>query len=535
MNVATYLARQLAQWGVERVYGLVGDAVLDFVDALKTASRPRFVPVTHESAAAFMASAEAKLTGRPACCVATSGPGAANLINGVADADRDRAPVLAITGQVERSRIGTDRKQYVDQPRLFSAVSAFSATVASEQALALVLPLAWRAMVGQGRAAHLSIPKDLWRLEVAAPVRPPEPFLATRPQASPDALVGAVSLMERATRPVIVCGHGARPAREAIIALAERWQAAVVRSLGGIGVVPGNHPLAVGGFGEGGTSAGHAVLRRADLALVIGSTWWPPEYVPRTLAVVQVDRQPASIGRDMEVAHGVVGETADVVPALAETVRPAHRPEWLGEIEALRRQWQARAEELARPGPVPLAPAYVVRELERVLAPDAVVALDVGDHVLWFNQFFEGTSHRVLVSGTWRSMGFALPAATAAWLCDPARQVVALTGDGGLLLSAGELLTAARLDARLLLIVADNGWLAMEKNRMEAAGLSTEPARLRNFDFVRLSEAAGVRAWRVTGAGALAPVLQEAAAASGPALVDVPVSADPPPAPEVLP
>lgn len=507
MNVATYLARQLAEWGIERVYGLAGDAVLEFLDALERAGRPRFVPVTHEAAAGFMASAEAKLTGRPACCVATAGPGAANLLNGVADAELDHAPVLAITGQVERSRVGTDHKQYVDQSRLFSAVTGFSAAVASEQAVPSVLALAWRAMVGQGRAAHLSIPKDLWRLEVAAPVRRAEPFLAAHPKAAAQVLSEAVALMERAARPVIVCGHGARPAREAVAALAERWQAAVVRSLGGIGVVAATHPLAVGGFGEGGTSAAHGVLRRADLALVIGSTWWPPGYVPPDLPVVQIDRHPASIGREMEVACGLVGDAAEVVPALAQAVRPAERPQWLAEIENLRRRWHRQAEELARPGPMPLSPAYLMRELERAMAPDAVVALDVGDHVLWFNQSFGGQAQRVLVSGTWRSMGFAVPAATAAWLCQPQRPTVALTGDGGLLMAAGELLTAARLGASVAVVVANNGWLAMEKNRMEAAGLTPEPARLRNFDFVHLAQASGVRAYRVSEAGELASVL----------------------------
>ena len=533
MNLATYLARQLAEWGIERVYGLAGDAVLEFLDALEKAGRPRFVPVTHEAAAGFMASAEAKLTGRPACCVATAGPGAANLLNGVADAGLDHAPVLAITGQVERARVGTDAKQYVDASRMFSAVTGFTATVASEEALPSVLPLAWRAMAGQGRAAHLSIPRDLWRMEVAAPLRRAEPFLGAHPQAPARVLSEAVDRMERAARPAIVCGHGARPAREAVAALAERWQAAVVRSLGGIGVVPGSHPLAVGGFGEGGTPAAHEVLRRADLALVIGSTWWPPDHVPRDLPIIQVDRQPASIGRDMEVTCGVVGDSADVVPALAQAIRPAQRPQWLGEIEGLRRRWQRQADELARRGPPPLSPAYLVRELERALAPDAVVALDVGDHVLWFNQFFGGQAHRVLVSGTWRSMGFALPAATAAWLCGPQRPVVALTGDGGLLLAAGELLTAARLGAAVVVVVADNGWLAMEKNRMEAAGLTPEPARLRNFDFVRLAESSGLRAYRVTAAEELASVLKEALSAGGPALVDVPVAAGPPPTPQL--
>src|SRR5690554_2121666 len=229
MNVAQYLVEQLRVWGVQRVYGLVGDAILDFVDALEKAGGPCFVAVRHEASAAFLASAEAKLSGRPACCTATTGPGAVNLLNGLADAALDQVPVLAITGQSARSWIGTDQKQYFDQQRLFSSVVGFSQLVAAPEALPAVLPLAWRAMLGEGTAAHLSVPMDLWRAEVKAPVRQEEPYLGARHHPAIDVVRGAAHRMGQSARPVIVYGHGARTAREALIALAERWQAPIVR------------------------------------------------------------------------------------------------------------------------------------------------------------------------------------------------------------------------------------------------------------------------------------------------------------------
>ena len=533
MNVAQYLVEQLRVWGVQRVYGLVGDAILDFVDALEKAGGPRFVAVRHEASAAFMASAEAKLSGRPACCTATTGPGAVNLLNGLADAALDQVPLLAITGQSARSRIGTDQKQYFDQQRLFSSVAGFSQLVAAPEALPAVLPLAWRAMLGEGKAAHLSVPMDLWRAEVKAPVRQEEPYLGARHHPAIDVVRGAAHRMGQSARPVIVCGHGARTAREALIALAERWQAPIVRSLGGIGVVPGHHPLVVGGYGAAGSAASHRLLQQADMALVVGTTWWPHGHVPLDLPIVQIDVRPGNVGRDAEVAWGIVGDAAAVLPTLLEAVEPASRPDWLSQAQALRRDWEARVAPLRRAGGPPVSPGYLVTELEQAIAPDAVVVLDVGDHVLWFGQFFRGEQHRVLFSGTWRSMGFGIPAAIAAALCSEGRQVVALVGDGGLAMSAGELSTVAQLGVPVTVVVADNGWLAMEKNRMDKAGLASEATRLPAVDLVKLAEASGLRAWRVEAAGQLPDVLRAALGCGGPALVDVPVVAGPPPDPRV--
>ena len=537
MNAAQFVVAQLQAWGVERVYGLPGDTILELVDALARAGRPRLVTVRHEASAALMASAEAKLTGRPGCCIATSGPGTVNLLNGLGDAALDGAPVLAITGQVPRDRVGTDAKQYLDQQPLLLGIGAWSAPVASERALPRLLALAWRAAMGGGGVAHLTVPADLWKAPVPEPVRQPEPFLGTRHRPADEVVRGAVRLMAEASRPAVVCGHGARPARGSLMELAERWQAPILRSLGGIGVVPGRHALSVGGYGEGGSGAAHRLLQEADVALVVGSTWWPRGHVPAHLRIVQVDLRPANIGRDVEVAWGIVGDAAEVVPLLARQLPAADRRGWLERARRLREQWEAQlaqavgAQPTSEAGDGPLEPGRLIEELERALAPDGVVVLDVGDHVLWFNQFFRGEAQHVLFSGTWRGMGFAVPAAVAAALCQPGRQVVALVGDGGLAMAAGELATAAWLGVAVTWVVADNGWWAMEKNRMEGTGLASAPTRLAPVDWVRLAEASGLRAWRVTRADQLGRALREALGCGAPALVDVAVQPGPPPSP----
>ncbi len=521
-TVAEYIVSQLAAWGVRHIYGVVGDTFFPFMDAIAAQGQVRFIPVRHETAAGFMASAEAKLTGRPGVCVATSGPGIANLLNGLGDAYADRVPVLALTGQVESKKLGTNTKQYVDQQALVRPLASSTELLAHPDAIGTLLPGALRTALGENRVAHLSVPKDLWAQPTSAAITPPEPFLGAAPSPTQEVLDGAAALMRAAKRPLILVGQGARPAREAILALADKWGAGILHSMPAIGVVPGTHPLALGGLGAGGTDASHTALQEADLLLTIACNWWPAQFVPEHLPVIKLDRQPIAVGGTMPVRYGVPGLAQEVIPRLHISDEP--RTEWRARLHDLKSQWNAKvSQEAAQAGP-PMSPQAIVRTLEQALPPDAIIALDTGDHTVWFNRVFEGTRHEVLVSGRWRSLGFGLPAALAAKLCHPERTVVALVGDTGLQSLLGELTTAADLGLPVTVILVNNGLMAIEQNRAKMQGHTLMGTAPNNPDFAAVAQGCGVRGMRANTSAELAEALKVAMSTNRPVLIDAAAS-----------
>lgn len=533
MKVASFLVQQLAAWGVERIYGVVGDAIFELADALARQRDIRFIACRHEAAAGFMASAEAKLTGRPGVCTATSGPGAASLINGLCDAYADRAPVLAITGQSPLGKLGTGYKQDIDQQRLMGALAGHTALLAAPEAAPLQLALAWRGAL-EGRVGHISVPKDVWNGEVpGAQVRGPEPYLTAPPVPSPAVIDGALPLLQGARRPVILAGHGALPAASDLVALAERWGAPVITALPAKGLISFDHPLALGGLGHGGSEAATRALNEADLVLAVATNWWPERYVPGGTGeatgasaqagprIVRVDSHPANIGARAAVDYGLAGDVRTVIPRLAAGLTPQAVGAWQQRAADWKREWseRLRAEQATRS--VPLHPSFVMHALEQALPPDATVAVDTGDHTVWFNRAFGGQQHRVLVSGTWRSLGFALPAAIAATMVTPGRCAAAVVGDGALTSLLGELLTASRYRAPLILALINNGSYAMELTGMRRAGLLPLGTALNNPDFALLAEGCGMAGVRVEKPDDLLPALRKAVATREPVLVDI--------------
>lgn len=524
-TVAEHLVRQLTAWGVERLYGVVGDTFLPLLDAIAKEERLRFIPVRHEAAAGFMASAEAKLTGNLTACVATSGPGIANLVNGLGDAWADGAPVLAITGQVERWKIGTHAKQYVDQQALLRPLPTFSALVTDLGAMAPLLAEAMRTAVAERQVAHLSVPKDLFTEPCPGTVTPPEPYLGAVPALDQSQVDGALRLMATAQQPLILAGVGARAASADLARLAERWGAGVILSLPARGSLPWSNPFLLGGLGDGGSDAAHIALGEADMLFVAGCNWWPSGYVPEGVPVVKLDRIPLNAGGPMQVRYGLVGDVRAALPALLAGMGQASRSQWLQRLAGLKRDWEQRLEAEAATAEPVLTPQHLVREVERAIPADAIIALDTGDHTVWFSRVFGGAHHQVLLSGKWRSLGFGVPAAAAAKLAAPDRTVVALVGDGGLQSLMSELVTLAEQRLPVPVILFNNGMMAIERNRALARGFNTLGTVPMTPDFTELARACGLQSIRVRSAPELKEALAEALAAGVPTLVDVSVSA----------
>lgn len=519
-TAAQYLVEQLSDWGCRTVYGVAGDDNLYLLDALEKHGAIRYIACRMEITAALMASAEAKMTGRLAVCTATSGPGAALLVAGLGDAAMDRAPVLAVTGQVERKKIGTGAKQAVDQQLLVQPFARYTALAADSEALPKQLNRAMRTALEEGGVTHLSVPQDVWTQPVNSPIFPPPPKRKP-PRPSDEEMEKALRAMEEAKRPIILAGRGVEEARNALLALAERLSAPIMTTMPARPVVPADHPLFLGGLGQGGSEISSDLLRQSDLCIILGATWWPEDFVPKEIPVIQADITPGQIGLNMPVMAGIVGELGGVLEEWLKRIGFSDRSEWRNKTERAKARWKEQIEKEARQIHTPLAPQQVIATLEKVVDDDAIIALDTGDHTLWFNRIFQPKRQEILLSGRWRTLGFGLPAAMAAKRLYGHRQVVALVGDGGFATTMADLITAIRYGWPITVIVMNNGSFAMEKNRMTAAGLDPASAELVNPDFAALAESFGGEGYYVEGANQLELVFRQALSSDRLSLVDV--------------
>jgi pyruvate oxidase len=476
-----------------------------------------------ENAAALMASAESKLTGRLGVCLSTSGPGVANLINGLADAYTDGASVLAITGQVDTNKIGTDYKQYIDQQKLVGAVAGYTTLLTNPDALPKVMKKAMTLSLVQGTVSHISVPKDLFLQPVKGEIYPYDAHLH-QPLATPGNVVHqAVQKLKAAKKPMILVGQGVKNVPHLAVQLAEKWSAGLITTQPAKKYIPNDHPLYCGGLGQAGSEASSDLLMDCDMVLILGATWWPEGYVPNHVRIVQVDQSPMNIGTNHQVERGVVGDMAHVLPLLLQELVAEHRTDWVNQIQAAKSEWKTRIEEEANRTGSPIPPQRVIKELSDTVADDAVIALDVGDHTLWFNRIFQNRNQDILISGTWRTLGFGIPAAIAAQIVHPSKQVVALVGDGGVAQTLMDFSVAVRNELPIVVIIMNNGKYAMETNRMKVEGLSKKGSILHNPDFAQMAEACGGKGYRVEDAEEIRGVIAQALKDRKPTIIDVKV------------
>lgn len=520
-NVASAVLDQLSAWGVRNIYGLVGDDILYLLDSLGKQESIKFFHVRHEESAALMASAQAKLTGEMGVCLADGGPGTVHMMNGLADAFMDNVPVMAITGQVALKEIGTNAKQYIDQQTLYRPLVSYTGMLCDPEAVPHVMENAFRPAVAGRSVAHISIPMDVFPMPCGSSPIPRGPYISTLPASGPDVVSGAVAMMRGARRPVILAGAGGRMAGPEISDLALRWGAAVINTLAGTGVVERAHPLYAGGLGLAGSPASSSLMSQADMCLVVGANWWPDKYVPQNIPVLQIDINPANIGSSTPVAYGLVGDARELVREISDRLDTTPGEEWLETIKKEISGWLDILDREATSRETPVHPAALIRAIQETVDDEAVICLDTGDHTVWFGRVFRPVRQRVLVSGKWRTMGFGLPAAIAARINMPARQVLALVGDGSLAMTMCEFPTAVRYGLAVTVVVANNHSLSLEKNKMAAGGLKPEGTFLYNPDFAGYARDCGGLGMRVENPGELHAALREALDSGRPALVDV--------------
>jgi thiamine pyrophosphate-dependent acetolactate synthase large subunit-like protein/nitrite reductase/ring-hydroxylating ferredoxin subunit len=534
-TVSDVLVETMRAWGVRWTFGMVGHSNLGVAEALRLAEERgdlTFVGVRHEGAAAFAISAYGKLTGRPAAALTIAGPGATNLLTGLWDAHVDRAPAIALTGQVDTQVLGPGAFQEIDLKAAFGGVAVWSQTVLSSSRHAELMNLACKhAILGRG-VAHLIVPDEVANQPAPAGARAggPEGRLAARTIAPPDdALAAALALLERARRPVIIVGHGARFHMDEVVALAERLRCPVLTTFKAKGQVSDLHPLGAGVLGRSGTPVASWFMNEADLLLVLGASFSNHTGITPKKPTIQVDFDALALGKFHPVTVPVWGEIGVTAALLRERLGAVAAVDQTPEVAARWALWRAekrsRASDDRGRG---IASASLFAALSGSVAEDAIIAVDVGNNAYSFGRYFECRRQTVLMSGYLGSIGFALPAAMGAWAAtredDPrfaGRRVVSISGDGGFAQYMGEWLTAVKYGMNITHVLLNNGELGKISKEQRAGRWHVWQTSLHNPDFAAYARACGSLGLRVAAAGELDAALGEALAHAGPALVEV--------------
>lgn len=525
MKASELIARCLENEGVRYVFGVPGEEILDIVDSLAD-SRVRFIPTRHEQGAAFMADAYGRLTGRAGVCLSTLGPGATNLATGVADANLDHAPLVAITGQAGRDRIHKESHQYVDIIEHLRPLTKWNTRVEMPAVIPEVIRKAFKvAEAEKPGACHIEVPEDV--AEEAADGEPLSTERARRPSPDRPALQAAARLIEAASFPLIFAGNGVirGGASNELRELARGHGIPVVNTFMAKGCMPYDDPLCLLSAGLQARDYISFGFDKADLIIAVG--YDPVEYAPkfwnpeRKKHIIHIDFTPAEVDGFYQPAVEVVADVREALELLNGLVKGQKDS---APYRDLRRFILEQLEEGATDDGFPLKPQRILHDLRACMGREDILVSDVGSHKLWIARTFPAYEpNRVLISNGLAAMGFALPAAVAAKLVHPERKVVAVSGDGGFLMNVQELETARRLDLAIVnVIFRDGGYNLIQWKQQTRLGRESG-VEFGNPDFVMLAQAFGAKGYRVESARDLAPALRDALASPGPTIVDVPV------------
>src|SRR3954470_19028253 len=506
-TVSDAMVETMVAWGVRHVFGMVGHSNLGLADALRRqeqAGKLTYIGIRHEGAAAFAASAYGKLTGRPAACLTIAGPGATNLLTGLWDAKVDRAPILALTGQVQTQVLGPGAFQELPLALAFAPVAEWSQTVLSPRNATELAALAVKHAVVMRDVAHLILPDEVQELPGLAepPERPRAGRIAAAEIAPPATeLQRAIELLRGAERPVIMAGNGARGFRDEVLALAEQLDAPVITTFKAKGLVPDDHPLACGVLGRSGTPVGSAVMARADALLVLGSSFSNHTGIATWVPTIQVDADRMTLGKFHPVEVPLWGDIGRTLALLADALPEGRRPALRAEIARRKATWDAEKQRRAAltDDDGRLHPALIFEVLSRLAPDDAVIAVDVGNNAYAFGHYFACKGRQdVLMSGYLGSIGFGFPAAIGAAVATRgARPVIAVTGDGGFGQYLADFTTAVAERLPILHVLLNNDELGKISREQVAAVREVWATGLVNPDFAAYAESCGGRGFRL--------------------------------------
>ena len=526
-NVADFIVDTLGQAGVKRIFGVVGDSLNGFTEALRRRSIIEWVHVRHEEVAAFAASGDAQITGELAVCAGSCGPGNLHLINGLYDAHRTRTPVLAIAAQIPSAEIGGGYFQETNPQALFRDCSVYCEMISNPEQLPYVLENAIRAAVGKRGVAVIIIPGDVALLP--APARGSAPNAGLLPAApvvvpAEKELDALASLINQARRVTLFCGRGCAGSHAELMRLAETIKSPIVHALGGKEYVEYDNPYDVGMTGFIGFSSGYAAMHNCDLLLLIGTDFPYKQFLPSHIKIAQIDIRPENLGRRCKLELGVVGDVkatlTSLCPKLDAKTDTLHLDNNVAHYGAARSELDALAK--GTPGRKPIHPQYLASLVSDMADDDAVFTFDVGTPTIWAARYLKMNGRRRLIGSLAHgSMANAMPQAIGVQAAQPERQVISLSGDGGFTMLMGDLITLTQMELPVKVIIFNNGVLGFVALEMKAAGFVELGTDLQNPDFAAMAAAMGIFSRRVEDPGDLPDALTDLFNHDGPGLLDV--------------
>lgn len=525
MNVCEAIIKVLHQHGVEYIFGVPGDAINDLIDAIRKQDKIKFIHVMHEEAGAFAASAQAKLSGKLAVCAGTAGPGAIHLLNGLYDANKDHAPVLAITGQATTDVLGSGYQQEINLLGLFNDVTVYNQALVDPGQMPNIIMQACQSAITMRGVAHINIPSNVSGMRVK-PM--PEENIHDKHNSlllpRDTDLQAAAALVNAAERPCILAGIGAREAVNELVQFAEIIHAPIIKALRGKDILPDLHPLTTGGIGLLGTSASYKAMKDCDLLLTVGSDFPYSEFYPdKDVPVIQVDNNAQRIGRRHPAKVSLVGDSKLSLRELLKLVQKKNDNAFLKECQQHRQHDLEREEKKELADEVPMHPQTLARLVSDFASDDAVICCDTGEVTVWGARNFrlKGTQ-RFTLSGGLASMAFGMPAAIGAQLLYPGRQVIALCGDGGFAMLMCDFATAVKYKLNIKVFIFNNSKLGLIKMEEEARSGNPEwETDLHNPDYAAYAIACGGEGFTAKNIQELRSAIPAALAAPKPCIVNV--------------
>ena len=525
MNAAELFVRCLENEDVDYIFGIPGEENIDMMDTLLD-STIRFVTTRHEQGAAFMADVYGRLTGRAGVCLSTLGPGATNLVTGVADANMDRAPVVAIAGQAATTRMHKESHQHLDLVSLFAPITKYSTQIREPEIIPEVVRKAFKqAIAEKPGVSFIDFPENIagadvegkepLRVQAAATPEPPEAKVAQ-----------AAEIISSARHPIIMAGNGIIRSRatEQLQAFAEKLQIPVATTFMAKGAIPFSHPLSLGTVGLQAHDYVDCGFDRADVIICVGYDMI--EYHPylwhheKHAQLLHIDETPAEVDEHYILAAGVIGDVGESLQRIGELARPQHEPN-LGTLrDFVLREHSEHAENPA----FPMVPQRILWDLRQVLEPEDIVVSDVGAHKMWTARLYEAERpNTCIISNGFASMGIGVPGAIAAKLAHPERTALTVTGDAGFLMNCQEIETALRIGTPIIILIwTDSEYGLIHWHQLRHFGRPSH-ITFNNPDFVKFAESFGAKGYRVEAADQLVPTLKQAIADDTVVIIDCPV------------
>ncbi|MCY7977242.1 pyruvate oxidase [Bacillus inaquosorum] len=521
----------LEQWGVDHVYGIPGDSINEFIEELRhERNQLKFIQTRHEEVAALAAAAEAKLTGKIGVCLSIAGPGAVHLLNGLYDAKADGAPVLAIAGQVSSGEVGRDYFQEIKLEQMFEDVAVFNREVHSAETLPDLLNQAIRTAYSKKGVAVLSVSDDLFAEKIKRePVYTSPVYIEGNLEPKKEQLVTCAQYINNAKKPIILAGQGMKKAKRELLEFADKAAAPIVVTLPAKGVVPDKHPHFLGNLGQIGTKPAYEAMEECDLLIMLGTSFPYRDYLPDDKPAIQLDSDPAKIGKRYPVTAGLVCDSALGLRELTEYIERKEDRRFLNACTEHMQHWWNEIEKDETEAATPLKPQQVVARLQEAAADDAVLSVDVGTVTVWMARHFKMNANQDFIVSSWlATMGCGLPGAIASSLAEPERQAIAVCGDGGFSMVMQDLPTAVKYKLPITVVILNNENLGMIEYEQQVKGNIDYVTKLQNVDYAAFAESCGAKGIKVTRAEELAPAFHEALHADQPTVVDVMIGNEPP-------